>query len=144
MAKRIRMLENPSNLGYGGSIKRGFRHLEVIAPYIAVMHSDAQCAAAETILDMVEAFGRVPEPDVVLASRFVTGADTSDYNLVRRWANLFFNAFTRIVCGVSMSDAGTGIMSPAPTRSSACRWSVSPAAISSIRSSTCCSTAIPA
>jgi glycosyltransferase involved in cell wall biosynthesis len=110
MAKRIRLLENPSNLGYGGSIKRGFRHLEVIAPYIAVMHSDAQCAAAGTILDMVEAFGRDPEPDVVLASRFVAGADTSDYNFVRRWANRFFNAFTRIVCGVQMSDAGTGIM----------------------------------
>jgi glycosyltransferase involved in cell wall biosynthesis len=110
MAKRIRMLENPSNLGYGGSIKRGFRHLEVIAPYIAVMHSDAQCDAAGTLLDMVEAFGHDPEPDVVLASRFVTGSDTSDYNFVRAWANRFFNAFTRIVCGVSMSDAGTGIM----------------------------------
>jgi glycosyltransferase involved in cell wall biosynthesis len=110
MAKRIRMLENPSNLGYGGSIKRGFRHLEVIAPYIAVMHSDAQCDPAETLLDMVEAFGRDPEPDVVLASRFVSGSDTSAYNFIRRWANRFFNGFTRIVCGVSMSDAGTGIM----------------------------------
>jgi dolichol-phosphate mannosyltransferase len=110
MAKRIRLLENPTNLGYGGSIKRGFRHLEVIAPYIAVMHSDAQCEAASTILDMVEAFGSDSEPDVVLASRFAAGADTKNYNSSRRWGNHFFNLFTRVVCGVTMSDAGTGIM----------------------------------
>ena len=110
MAQRIRLLENETNLGYGGSIKRGFRHLEVIAPFIAVMHSDAQCEAAGTILDMVEAFGQVPAPDVVLASRFLNDADTKDYSFIRRRANRFFNAFTHLVCGVRMSDAGTGIM----------------------------------
>jgi glycosyltransferase involved in cell wall biosynthesis len=104
------LLENPTNLGYGGSIKRGFAELVATAPFIAVVHSDQQCDAATTMLDMVAAFALDPEPDVVLASRFRDGSVTDDYNLARRMANHFFNAFTRTLSGLRMSDAGTGIM----------------------------------
>jgi dolichyl-phosphate beta-glucosyltransferase len=106
----VRLLENPSNLGYGGSIKRGFAALVGTVPFVAVVHSDQQCDAAQTMLDMAAAFGLEPEPDVVLASRFRDGAITDEYNLARRMANHFFNAFTRALSGLRMSDAGTGIM----------------------------------
>lgn len=106
----VRLLENPTNLGYGGSIKRGFSELVTTAPFIAVVHSDQQCDAASTMLDMAAAFALTPEPDVVLASRFRDGSVTDDYNLARRLANHFFNAFTRALSGLRMSDAGTGIM----------------------------------
>jgi len=106
----VRLLENPTNLGYGGSIKRGFGELVGSAPFVAVVHSDQQCDAARTMLDMAAAFGLEPEPDVVLASRFRDGAITDEYNLARRTANHFFNAFTRTLSGLRMSDAGTGIM----------------------------------
>jgi glycosyltransferase involved in cell wall biosynthesis len=106
----VRLLENPENLGYGGSIKRGFAQLAATAPFIAVVHSDQQCDAATTILDMAAAFALHPEPDVVLASRFRDGAETAEYSLARRLANHFFNAFTRALSGLRMSDAGTGIM----------------------------------
>jgi glycosyltransferase involved in cell wall biosynthesis len=110
-AGRVRLLENPTNLGYGGSIKRGFAELVGTgAEYVAVMHSDAQCDSGSTIRDMVAAFALEPRPDVVLASRFLAGAQTRDYNLARRAGNHFFNAFTRVVSGLRMSDAGTGIM----------------------------------
>jgi glycosyltransferase involved in cell wall biosynthesis len=106
----VRLLENPVNLGYGGSIKRGFAELVATAPFIAVIHSDQQCDAATTMLDMAAAFALEPEPDVVLASRFRDGSITDNYNLARRMANHFFNAFTRTLSGLRMSDAGTGIM----------------------------------
>jgi glycosyltransferase involved in cell wall biosynthesis len=106
----IRLLENPTNLGYGGSIKRGFADLVGTSPFVAVVHSDQQCDAATTVIDMAAAFALHPEPDVVLASRFLSDAQTSDYSLVRRLANRFFNAFTRSLSGLRMSDAGTGIM----------------------------------
>ncbi|HWI73252.1 MAG TPA: glycosyltransferase family 2 protein [Baekduia sp.] len=109
-AGRVRLLENPTNLGYGGSIKRGFADLVAGSEYVAVMHSDAQCDSGSTIRDMVAAFALTPQPDVVLASRFLPGAQTRDYNLARRAGNHFFNTFTRVVSGLRMSDAGTGIM----------------------------------
>jgi glycosyltransferase involved in cell wall biosynthesis len=110
VAARVRLLENPTNLGYGGSIKRGFAELVHDVPFVAVIHSDQQCDAAVTMIDMAAAFGLDPEPDIVLASRFRDGAITDDYNLARRIANHFFNAFTRTISGLTMSDAGTGIM----------------------------------
>jgi dolichol-phosphate mannosyltransferase len=110
MDATVRLLENPTNLGYGGSIKRGFNELVTTAPFIAVVHSDQQCEAATTLLDMAAAFAVDPTPDVVLASRFLDDAVTDDYSLARRVANHFFNAFTRALSGLRMSDAGTGIM----------------------------------
>lgn len=109
-AGRVRLLENPTNLGYGGSIKRGFADLVDRSEYVAVMHSDAQCDSGTTIRDMVSAFAMQPTPDVVLASRFLDGAQTKDYSLARRAGNVFFNTFTRVLSGLRMSDAGTGIM----------------------------------
>jgi dolichol-phosphate mannosyltransferase len=106
----VRLLENPTNLGYGGSIKRGFAELAGTSEYVAVMHSDAQCDSGPTLMDMVSAFSLDPRPDVVLASRFLPGAQTREYSLARRAANVFFNAFTRALSGLRMSDAGTGIM----------------------------------
>ena len=51
-----------------------------------------------------------PALDVVLASRFLYGAATEDYNVARHIANRFFNGFTRALSGLRMSDAGTGAM----------------------------------
>ncbi len=107
---RVTLLRNPTNLGYGGSIKRGFASLVVSSPYVAIMHADEQCDTAQTLLDLADAFEHDPQPDVVLTSRFMRGAELSGYSPLRRVANRFFNAFTAAVCGVSMSDAGAAIM----------------------------------
>jgi len=106
----VRLLENPTNLGYGGSIKRGFDELVGTSEYIAVMHSDAQCDSARTVMDLVTAAAAAHGPDIVLASRFMPGAITREYSTPRRLANIFFNQFTRALSGLRMSDAGTGIM----------------------------------
>lgn len=110
VASCVRLLVNDENLGYGGSIKRGFAALADTSRFVAVMHSDQQCDSASTLIEMAAAFGLEPEPDVVLASRFLPGAQTREYSLVRRVANMFFNSFTRTISGLKMSDAGTGIM----------------------------------
>jgi glycosyltransferase involved in cell wall biosynthesis len=110
VGSRVRLLVNPTNLGYGGSIKRGFAELADTAQLVAVIHSDAQCDAAPTLMDMVCALSLDPQPDVVLASRFLPGAQTRSYSLARRAGNVFFNTFTRALSGLRMSDAGTGIM----------------------------------
>ena len=83
----VRLLENPTNIGYGGSIKRGFGELVGSAEYVAVMHSDAQCDSAATIMELVSAAADENEPDIVLASRFMPGAMTRDYSSARRLAN---------------------------------------------------------
>lgn len=106
----VALLRNPTNLGYGGSIKRGFASLTVSSPFVAIMHADEQCDTARTLLDLADAYEEDPEPDVVLTSRFMRGAELSGYSPLRRVANHFFNAFTSTVCGVSMSDAGAAIM----------------------------------
>ena len=106
----VTLLRNPTNLGYGGSIKRGFASLTVSSPFVAIMHADEQCDTARTLLDLADAYEQDPEPDVVLTSRFMRGAELSGYSPLRRVANRFFNTFTAAVCGVSMSDAGAAIM----------------------------------
>lgn len=110
MDATVRLLENPANLGYGASIKRGLKELVATAPFIAVIHSDQQCEAATTLLDMASAFALEPAPDVVLASRFLDGAVTDDYNLGHRTVDHVFTVVTRVLSGLHMSDAGTGIM----------------------------------
>lgn len=107
---KVRLLRNPRNLGYGGSIKRGFAELTGSSELVAVMHSDQQCDSAATVLEMARALALDPHPDVVLASRFMQGAETGEYSLARRLGNVFFNTLTRVVSGLRMSDAGTGIM----------------------------------
>lgn len=106
----VTLLRNPTNLGYGGSIKRGFASLTVSSPFVAIMHADEQCDTARTLLDLADAYEQDPEPDVVLTSRFMRGAELTGYSPLRRVANRFFNTFTAAVCGVSMSDAGAAIM----------------------------------
>jgi len=107
----VRLLRNPKNLGYGGSIKRGFSELTNSgSEYVAVIHSDDQCDAVETLKSMAAAFDQEPVPDVVLASRFTKGADISHYSAMRRAGNTFFNFLTKALSGYEMSDAGTGIM----------------------------------
>jgi dolichol-phosphate mannosyltransferase len=106
----VALLRNPENLGYGGSIKRGFASLTVSAPFVAIMHADEQCNTARTLLDLADAYEQDPEPDLVLVSRFMDGARLAGYSPLRTIANRFFNRFTAIVCGVSMSDAGAAIM----------------------------------
>lgn len=106
----VRLLENPENIGYGGSIKRGFTTLTPTAPYVAIMHSDEQCDASQTLLDMADAFEQDPMPDVVMTSRFMRGAQLEGYSFVRTVANRFFNIFTYAVCGLQMSDAGAAMM----------------------------------
>ncbi len=110
MDATVRLLENPTGLGYGAGIKRGFIELVTTAPFIAVVHSGQQCDVSRTLLDMAAAFAVDSAPDVVLASRFLDGAITDDYNVPSRVANRFFNGLTRVLSGLPMSDAGTGIM----------------------------------
>jgi glycosyltransferase involved in cell wall biosynthesis len=110
MDATVRLLESPTNLGYGAGIKRGFKELVTVAPFIAVVCSDQQCEVATALLDMASAFALEPAPDVVLASRFLDGAITDDYNFARHVVDRFFTAFTRVLSGLRMSDAGTGIM----------------------------------
>jgi glycosyltransferase involved in cell wall biosynthesis len=109
-AATLRLVSNPRNLGYGGSIKRGFDETAARFDLVAVIHSDDQCDAGATLLTLLGGLDAGPDVDVVLASRFTAGADVARYSLVRRAGNAFFNGLTRLVSGYSMSDAGTAIM----------------------------------
>lgn len=110
LAPRVTLIQNPRNLGYGGSIKLAFALVAEKYPLISIMHSDDQCDAARTMRDMVAAMGARERPEAALASRFCGDADTREYSWSRRLGNRFFNVLTRRVSGLPMSDAGTAIM----------------------------------
>lgn len=110
LGAKVTVVSNPTNLGYGGSIKRGLEMAASEHELVAVIHSDDQCDAGATLLSLLGGLEAASPVDVVLASRFTRGADLSSYSLVRRAGNRFFNILTRLVSGYAMSDAGTAIM----------------------------------
>lgn len=64
--RRLRLLVNDEPVGHGGSVKRGFRELAWLAPFVAVVHADAGPAAAGALMEMVTALRLHPLPDVVI------------------------------------------------------------------------------
>jgi len=78
--------------------------------HIIIIHCDDQGNNEEIIASMLDQLDANPDLDVVVASRFIESADISEYDKFRIMGNHFFNFLTRLMTGVKMSDAGTGIM----------------------------------
>ncbi len=110
LASRIELVRNETNLGYGGSITKGMRIASETCDVAAIMHGDDQTDWNQLLLDLHDRFTAAPACDIVLASRFCPGSDTSGYSLARRFGNHFFNRATTILTGVRMSDAGTAMI----------------------------------
>lgn len=101
---------NDSNMGYGASIKAGFGfYLTQDVSHVLVLHSDAQTDNYKLAKDLMDV-GAKFESDVVLGTRFAATSDISDYSLLRKYGNYFFNWLTKFTAGLSVSDAGSGMV----------------------------------
>ena len=111
LADKIAVVANETNLGYGGSLQRGIAlALDTDCSHLIVMHSDDQCDWDLTLRHLINLASAADAPDVVLACRFLAGADVSKYSPLRRAGNYFFKYYTWIVTGLRMADPGTAIM----------------------------------
>ena len=70
----VTILQNDRNLGYGGSIQRGFAQLSGGTRYIAVMHSDDQCDVDSTLGSMLAAARSWPPDSSPLRTQGNTAA----------------------------------------------------------------------
>lgn len=99
-----------SNLGYGASIKAGFEFfLCQNVTHVLVLHSDAQTDNYRLAKDLM-LVGAEFESDVVLGTRFAAGSDISAYSSLRKYGNHFFNWLTKLTAGLTVSDAGSGMV----------------------------------
>jgi glycosyltransferase involved in cell wall biosynthesis len=98
------------DLGLGGSFKKGYRiAAEAGFSHILTLHGDAQGDSRQILDRFLATLDARPSVDAVFASRFFPGADRAGYAWTRRAGNAFFDAATRILTGLKMSDPGTGI-----------------------------------
>jgi len=110
-AQRVSFIMHEENYGYGTSIKSGFTYfLQRPVSHIIVIHSDYQVDPHWLIKNLVTTTQAAPECNLVMASRFMRGSDTSDYSIVRLLGNYFFNVLTYFCTGVHMSDSGAAMM----------------------------------
>ncbi|MBL7713901.1 MAG: glycosyltransferase family 2 protein [Bdellovibrionales bacterium] len=110
IGSKITVLRHHQNYGYGSSIKTGFQYFldRPEVTHILVIHGDHQ-ADPEAVLETYVQAGQVTGVEAVVGSRFMAGADSSHYSLVRKLGNYFFNFLTWILTGQKMSDAGAAV-----------------------------------
>jgi mannose-6-phosphate isomerase len=110
LGDRLSLLQHAQNYGYGSSIKSGMAYFQNTGvTHVAVVHGDYQNNPAELLTNLFAAANREPSPDLVLASRFLSASDVSEYSLVRKLGNWFFNFFTFLCTGLRISDSGTAM-----------------------------------
>jgi dolichol-phosphate mannosyltransferase len=102
---RVHVLHRPSKMGLGSAYVQGFKY--------------ALGAGAELIVQMDADFSHDPEVipelvtmadsyDVVLGSRYITGANVVNWPLSRLFLSYFANVYTHIVTGLPLRDSTGG------------------------------------
>ena len=105
-----KIVENEVNLGYGASVREGFRFFSSrdVTHYL-VLHSDGQADNFILARSLIKAL-RESGADLALGSRFLDESDLSEYSKFRKYANVFFNQLTALSSGVEISDAGSAMI----------------------------------
>jgi len=102
---RIHVLHRPSKMGLGSAYVRGFKYaLDAAAELIIQMDADFSHDPKE-IPHLVAAAGSY---DVVLGSRYITGANVVNWPLSRLFLSYFANVYTHIVTGLPLRDSTGG------------------------------------
>lgn len=102
---RVHVLHRPSKMGLGSAYVKGFKHaLEAGAELIVQMDADFS-HDPDVIPDLIKAAGSY---DVVLGSRYITGANVVNWPLSRLFLSYFANVYTHIVTGLPLRDSTGG------------------------------------
>jgi glycosyltransferase involved in cell wall biosynthesis len=103
--KKMTVLQNSENIGFGGSHKRAFRYAQENGfDFCIVLHGDDQ-ARFDNFTGVIKTLN--PENDAfVFGSRFSLKSRTFNYSGLRIAGNLFFNALASLVCKEIIPDLG--------------------------------------
>ena len=102
---RIHVLHRPGKMGLGSAYVKGFQYaLGTEAELVIQMDADFS-HDPNVIPDLVEKTG---EYDVVIGSRYITGANVVNWPLRRLFLSYFANVYTHIVTGVPLRDSTGG------------------------------------
>ena len=102
---RVHVLHRPGKMGLGSAYVYGFTHaLATDADLIIQMDADFSHNPDE-IPNLVE---QAREYDVVLGSRYITGANVVNWPLRRLFLSYFANVYTHIVTGLPLRDSTGG------------------------------------
>lgn len=103
--ERVHALHRPSKMGLGSAYVRGFGYaLEHGADLVVQMDADFS-HDPDVIPELVK---NAEEHDVVLGSRYITGANVVNWPLQRLFLSYFANVYTHIVTGLPLRDSTGG------------------------------------
>jgi dolichol-phosphate mannosyltransferase len=102
---RVHVLHRPGKMGLGSAYVFGFTHcLTTDAELIIQMDADFSHNPDE-IPNLVE---RADTHDVVLGSRYITGANVVNWPLRRLFLSYFANVYTHVITGLPLRDSTGG------------------------------------
>lgn len=107
LGRKIKIITNAKNYGYGGSHKVAFRYLHSKDfDWGILLHGDGQ-GSPEDLPRFIEQI-QTTKHDFVIGSRFLDMSLSQNYSFLRKVANKFFVYLQRVVSGVFISDPGSG------------------------------------
>ncbi len=102
---RVHVLHRPGKMGLGSAYVQGFKYaLGTSADLIIQMDADFS-HDPDVIPELVENAGDV---DIVVGSRYITGANVVNWPLQRLFLSYFANVYTHIVTGLPLRDSTGG------------------------------------
>ncbi len=102
---RVHTIHRPGKMGLGSAYVEGFKYaLDAGADLIVQMDADFS-HDPDVIPELVK---RCDEYDVVLGSRYITGANVVNWPLRRLFLSYFANVYTHIVTGLPLRDSTGG------------------------------------
>ncbi|MFH1690122.1 MAG: polyprenol monophosphomannose synthase [Candidatus Eisenbacteria bacterium] len=102
---RVHVLHRPGKMGLGSAYVYAFKHtLATDAELIIQMDADFS-HDPDVIPDLVK---QAAEHDVVLGSRYITGANVVNWPLQRLFLSYFANVYTHIITGLPLRDSTGG------------------------------------
>ncbi|MBN2565937.1 MAG: polyprenol monophosphomannose synthase [Candidatus Eisenbacteria bacterium] len=102
---RIHVLHRPRKMGLGSAYVEGFRHA-LTTDVELVVQMDADFSHDPDVIPQL--IDKAADYDVVLGSRYITGANVVNWPLRRLFLSYFANVYTHIVTGLPLRDSTGG------------------------------------
>jgi len=102
---RVSVLHRPGKMGLGSAYVHAFKHL-LTGDTDLIVQMDADFSHdPDVVPDLIE---QAASHDVVLGSRYITGANVVNWPLRRLFLSYFANVYTHIITGLPLRDSTGG------------------------------------
>lgn len=102
---RVHVLHRPEKMGLGSAYVQGFKHA-LGMPVDLIIQMDADFSHdPDVIPDLVAG---AADHDVIVGSRYITGANVVNWPLRRLFLSYFANVYTHIITGLPLRDSTGG------------------------------------